>query len=255
MTARRKAAINRRLVPVWALALVLSVISGVFFADAYSAATDDVAVADGTAVPASGDVTTGDDDDDDGYPSYPTPPPYTPYRPNAEIDIEKYVSISGGPWEDADEITGPIAYVGYDEVAFRFVVTNTGDIALTNIQLSDSDFPTDSCPLTDPLAPGESFECVIGPFDAQEGQHMDEGYTYGEARAGAECVVIIDEEMIDNGIYSIEQAAWGHGVEPDYLVNDDRPTEWGNPWLRWNTEFPGDIVLLPSGQILSLIHI
>ncbi|MCP3938532.1 MAG: hypothetical protein GY708_24560, partial [Actinomycetia bacterium] len=63
------------------------------------------------------------------------------------------------------------------------------------------------------------------------------------------CVVIIDEETIDNGISTIEKAAWGHGVAPDYLVNDDRPTEIGNPPLRWNERFPGDIVLLPGGEV------
>ena len=35
----------------------------------------------------------------------------------------------------------------------------------------------------------------------------------------------------------------------DFLVNDDMPTEVGNPPLRWNTMFPGDVVLLPSGQV------
>jgi hypothetical protein len=63
------------------------------------------------------------------------------------------------------------------------------------------------------------------------------------------CLLIIDEDTIDNGMSTIEQAAWNHGVTPDYLVNDDNPVEIGNPWLRWNTEFPGDIVLLPAGQV------
>lgn len=65
----------------------------------------------------------------------------------------------------------------------------------------------------------------------------------------AGCLIIIDEDGIDNDMFTIEQAAWGHDVEPDYLINDDRPTEVGNPPLRWNTLFPGDIVLLPTGEV------
>ncbi|MAG56620.1 MAG: hypothetical protein CMJ83_10055 [Planctomycetes bacterium] len=63
------------------------------------------------------------------------------------------------------------------------------------------------------------------------------------------CVVIIDEDTIDNGFSTIQASASFHGVTPDYLVNDDQPTEVGNPWLRWNTMFPGDVVVLPGGEV------
>ena len=62
------------------------------------------------------------------------------------------------------------------------------------------------------------------------------------------CVVIIDEETIDNDISTIEAAAASHSVLPDVLVNDDHPTENGNPPLHWNVHFPGDVVWLPTGQ-------
>jgi hypothetical protein len=65
----------------------------------------------------------------------------------------------------------------------------------------------------------------------------------------ATCVVIIDEDTIDNDLLTVEQAAAMHSVAPDYLVNDDNPVEIGNPWLRWNTMFPGDIALIPGGQV------
>lgn len=63
------------------------------------------------------------------------------------------------------------------------------------------------------------------------------------------CLVIIDEETIDNDIKSIEAAAASHGIASDLLVNDDQPTEVGNPPLRWNELFAGDVVLLPGGQV------
>ncbi len=74
---------------------------------------------------------------------------------------------------------------------------------------------------------------------------------FGEAESCDECLclVIIDEDTLDNGIWSVEQAAAGHTVTPDWLVNDDSPTEVGNPPLRWNVFFPGDVVVLPGGQV------
>jgi hypothetical protein len=63
------------------------------------------------------------------------------------------------------------------------------------------------------------------------------------------CLVIIDEDTIDNGISTIEQAAATHNIQDDMLVNDDNPTEVGNPPLRWNELFPGDVVLLPAGEV------
>jgi YqxM protein len=103
------------------------------------------------------------------------------------IDVEKYVSDDGATWHDADEAPGLEVPVG-DDVWFRFVVTNDGNVTLTDITLSDTDFDVSGCTLTDPLAPDGSFECVIGSFDAAEGQHTNtatatgdyEGETYSD---------------------------------------------------------------------------
>jgi hypothetical protein len=97
-----------------------------------------------------------------------------------DIDLEKYVSVDDqATWHDADDPTGPYADAGSD-VYFKFVVTNVGNVELSNITLSDSDFDVSGCTLTDPLAAGGSFECVIGPFDAIAGQHANTGETTGD---------------------------------------------------------------------------
>ena len=89
-------------------------------------------------------------------------------------------------------------------------------------------------------APGGHLTLIDGP--SRKLRVCDPMPQYG-------CVVIMDEDTIDNGISSIEAAAYSHGVTPDWLVNDDRPTEYGNPWLRWNRFHAGDIVRLPAGQV------
>jgi len=97
-----------------------------------------------------------------------------------DIDLEKYVSVDDqATWHDADDPTGPYADAGSD-VYFKFVVTNVGNVELSNITLSDSDFDVSGCTLTDPLAAGGSFECIIGPFDAVVGQHANTGETTGD---------------------------------------------------------------------------
>ena len=72
----------------------------------------------------------------------------------------------------------PVALVAVNVVHFRFTITNVGLTTLEDLVLTDSDFQgaiDATCALTDPLAPGASTECVIGPFDAEEGQHQNEG--------------------------------------------------------------------------------
>ena len=52
------------------------------------------------------------------------------------VSIKKYVSVDGGPWEDADSAPGPSAMVG-DPIEWKYVVTNTGQVPLTNVIVTD----------------------------------------------------------------------------------------------------------------------
>jgi hypothetical protein len=98
------------------------------------------------------------------------------------IDVEKYVSVDDGQtWHDADTPPGPMVLVGSETVWFKFVVINDGDIELTGITLNDSDFDVSGCALTDPLGLGDSFECVIGPFVAVAGQHINTATATGDS--------------------------------------------------------------------------
>jgi uncharacterized repeat protein (TIGR01451 family) len=95
------------------------------------------------------------------------PPPPTP-----GLNLEKSVSIAGGPWIDADTAPGPTAIVG-QQVRFRFVVTNTGGTVLSPVNLTDNVYSTTSCTWPASLTPGASAECIIGPFAATAGQHTN----------------------------------------------------------------------------------
>jgi len=103
-----------------------------------------------------------------------------PHEDHPAIDLEKYVSVDGGTtWETADSDPGPTVVTG-DPVLIKFVVTNTGNVTLTNIKLTDTVYDLSGCTVTDPLPAGASFECVIGPFDALHGQQLDTGTASGD---------------------------------------------------------------------------
>lgn len=117
---------------------------------------------------------------------------------------------------------------------------NPGGNFVFSPQDQGSDFGLDSD--ADPTT-GQTAPINLGPGETN--LKIDAGLY---EKAGI-CLVIIDEDSIDNGTSTIEDAANSHNIDSDRLVNDDRSTEVGNPWLRWNTMFPGDVVLIPTGEV------
>jgi hypothetical protein len=130
---------------------------------------------------------SGDEEDE------PSDGPST--EPNPSIDVEKHVRVDPAlywMWYDAD--TQEDAPTAHYCVQFKFIVTNTGDVTLTNITLSDPDLPAVSAS-TDTLAPGESFTVQYpdpsAPWpslDAEAGLNKNtatatgyyDGYTYAD---------------------------------------------------------------------------
>jgi hypothetical protein len=95
-----------------------------------------------------------------------------PADQNPQIDVEKLVSVDGGAtFVDADTAPGAFTTEG-SSVQFKFIVTNTGNVTLSGITLTDSDFNLGTCTITDPLAPGASFTCTI-TTTAVSGQHTN----------------------------------------------------------------------------------
>jgi hypothetical protein len=83
--------------------------------------------------------------------------------------------------QDADTAPGPEIAVGAP-VAWTYVVTNTGDAALTGVKVTDDKGVSVSCPKTS-LQPGESMTCT-GNGTAQEGQYKNVGAVTGQPSCG-----------------------------------------------------------------------
>ena len=111
--------------------------------------------------------TTVTDDDPSNY-----------FGANPSLDVEKFVSVDGGAtFVDADSPTGPFALSGTNP-QFKFVVTNTGNVALTNISLSDSDFDLNGAAAGNAiaipsLAVGGTYETTFTGATWQAGQHTN----------------------------------------------------------------------------------
>ena len=93
------------------------------------------------------------------------------------IDIEK--ATNG---VDADTPTGPMIPAG-NTVTWTYVVTNTTNVDLTGITVTDSDIGPISCPV-DTLAPGASTTCTATGV-ATAGQYANEGTATGTDPLGA----------------------------------------------------------------------
>jgi len=96
------------------------------------------------------------------------------------IDVEKLVSKNNVDFFDADNATWALDVNAGNSVYFRYIVTNTGDVTLTNITLSDDVHNVSGITKTDPLAPSASFSGTIGPITALSGLHTDVATATGD---------------------------------------------------------------------------
>ncbi|MBW6463253.1 MAG: TRAPPC13 family protein, partial [Firmicutes bacterium] len=96
------------------------------------------------------------------------------------ITVKKYVSVDkGSNWLDANTAPGPSAWVD-DEVWFKFVVTNTGNVTLTNLSLSDNEYSLSGASIPASLDIGKSFEYVLTGIKAKLGQQSNIATAIGE---------------------------------------------------------------------------
>ncbi len=136
--------------------------------------------------------------------------PVTPPEPG--IDIEKFTN-----GEDADTPTGPIIPVG-DAVAWTYVVTNTGNVPLSNVTVTDNQGVVVSCPKTT-LAPGESMNCT-GSGTAVAGQYANIGTATGTPPVGP------DVSDSDASHYFGQLRAGGKGCTPGYWKQSHHFDSW-----------------------------
>ncbi|MFK8014057.1 MAG: SdrD B-like domain-containing protein, partial [Gammaproteobacteria bacterium] len=153
----------------------------------------------------------------------------------ASIDIEK--ATNG---EDADTPTGPSIIAG-DTVNWTYVVTNTGELTVNNVSVSDDQGVTVTCP-SDTLAPGASFTCT-GSGIAVVGQYANLGSVTGQPVDGGEPVgdPVSDD---DPSHYFGEEAVCVDKFVADHFNtvsygNDDGDMNWSGDWDEHDSQGGG----------------
>jgi hypothetical protein len=138
------------------------------------------------------------------------------------VDVEKLVN-----GEDADTAPGLLVSFGA-ALTFQYVVTNTGEVPLIDLVVTDSDGLAVSCP-KDRLEPGESMTCTAGAT-AQAGPHVNLGIVLGRPKCGPD---VRDQDPAHYQAY--EEAAIGiqkltNGEDADLppgpYVNVGAPVSW-----------------------------
>lgn len=89
------------------------------------------------------------------------------------IELKKMVSVDGGTtWLDASVPDGPVLQEGIAP-QFKFTITNTGNVTLTNITLNDDVIDLGNQSAVPDLAPGETHEVVIEYLEWYEPLNKD----------------------------------------------------------------------------------
>jgi len=122
-----------------------------------------------TGTPAVGDDVTAEDDETVNYLQ-----PTVPVTPNPEITLKKFVSVDlGNNWLDAETAaSGPVTITG-SEVLFRFVITNSGNVPLTELTLSDSVYDLSAVILPAELAAGATYIHNLSSIASFTGLHFN----------------------------------------------------------------------------------
>ena len=138
-----------------------------------------------------------------------------------DIDIEK--ATNGF---DADTTPGPSIPIGND-VRWTYVVTNTGTVTLTDVDVTDIPDPTITCPQTT-LAPNESMTCTASAT-AAAGQFTNTATATGTPPAGPNVTDTDPSHYfgVAPGI-DIEKATNGEDADtaPGPLVESRDPVTW-----------------------------
>ena len=158
--------------------------------------------------------------------------------PEPAIDIEK--ATNG---EDADTPTGPWLVEG-DPVNWTYVVTNTGNVDLTNVTVVDDQGVAVTCP-QDTLAIGESMTCTA-TGTAVLGQYANLGTTTGDAPDGT---TVTDE---DPSHYYGANRTCANGCTWNYWANPLHLDKWTgySPSQQFSDVFGVDV----PGTLLDVIR-
>ena len=147
---------------------------------------------------------------------------------NPAIDVEKYV-WNGSAWLDADSATGPALLSG-SAVQFKFVVSNTGNVTLNNVTLSDLNLVTNTLEDINGATAGTNITIATLAPGASATYTYNDTWAMGQQsdRATATAGPVSDSDDAHYvgykaGVGGLTPGFWGQHFEAwDYAVATDR---------------------------------
>ena len=166
---------------------------------------------------------------------------------NPSLQIIKYVSSDGKKWYDANTPPGLIVLLGQN-VTYKYVIKNTGNVALTTITLED-DPNLSSTLVAASLAPCATVTYIIPPSPALFGQNRDNAtasaiynevaynasdiaYYYGSLCTYTACEYSSNCGAAANLLKTYFSTAFPQGLEVGYYANI---TGYGYNWTDVNS--------------------
>jgi hypothetical protein len=154
------------------------------------------------------------------------------------IDIEKHTNK-----QDADAAPGPYILVG-NPITWTYAVTNTGNVTLTDVAVTDDQLGTIGCPVS-ALSPGEAVDCTAGGT-AGLGAYSNRGTAEGTPPGGLTDVSDWDDSHYFGADPSIDLETRTNGHDADLVpgptIAVGGPVFWtyavtntGNVKLSWVT--------------------
>lgn len=126
----------------------------------------------------------------------PTDPPANP-----AVSIATNWQFNGGVWQDGDDAANPPTVFDTDGINIQWLVTNTGDVTLSDVTVTDSVFTGLTC-TTASLAPGATLDCTQNFVSLAVGSHVNTGTvtaTYDGATLTDSNSVYLTVELGDEG--------------------------------------------------------
>lgn len=141
------------------------------------------------------------------------------YGADPAISLKKYVSVDlGTTWKPADEEPGPEVVTG-QEVHFKFVAENTGNVTLIDLELSDDEFDLSGMSLPEYFSPGESYQAILEGVEAEAKQHTNTAKVTGYFES-------LPYEDTDTANYFGKSPAEGGSITVKKFISLDEGESW-----------------------------
>lgn len=156
---------------------------------------------------------------------------------NPALSLAMDVSLDGGAtWLAGDTAPGPYLLDGGAAPQFRMTLSNTGNVLIENIQITDDDLPLDGCDAPFALDPGADKTCTASTI-----------WSAGAHVVGVSSAASYTDSVGNIWNSNLVNAAYYFGADPQLSLTKDISIDGGVSWLPADNS-PGPTLLIGEDQ-------